>query len=264
MEKEYIFETPEKPEIEEGFEVEPDTQSFNEPEKAEALMRNLDLKIGDTIRENEGYYTINPRMVLKGETPDDYKKAIDNFKKLLTKEEIKTIGQAISRKTKSYNKNLYDKIKKKFDAFYWRGNIKKSLSDEIKTTLEIFKEQKFNGIYNTLYHLLSKGNEDYIECYRCAWKNQPIPNTQRWSEEIDGEYRVMTDSEADISANDYLTDDDELWKQAVQSGNTTSSLQDWADQVLNIDGRASLLNGYDGCEEYEDINDTTYYIYRNN
>ena len=55
-----------------------------------------------------------------------------------------------------------------------------------------------------------------------------------------------------------------MWKMAVEAGNTTSGFEDWKQEVINMDGRGSILNGYDGCEEYEDVNDTTYYIYRTN
>ena len=259
------FEQPEKPEMENIKDIIPDTQDFNEPERAAAVIKNLSLSVGDTVRdEGDGEeYTINPRMVLRGNSPDHYKKSVDNLKKLLDEVEIKAIGRAISRKTKSYNKCLYDLISNKFNTFYWRGNIKKSLPLEIKEVLEIFKEDKFCGIYNTVYHLLSKDESDYIECYKCAWKNKPIPNIQEWREENDGSYRVLTDREADRAAEDWF-DGDEFWKMAVEAGNTTLSQSDWEEQVISIDGRGSLLNGYDGCEEYEDVNETTYYIYRTN
>jgi len=266
--KEVRFEAEPKLEIVDLKEVIANTSNFDEPEKAEAIIKNLKLSVGDVLKENDDYYTINPRMVLEGEPPEHYKKTIENLKRILTEQEIKAISQLIAmRETKSYDKKrdkVYYAITKRIDKFYFRGNIKKSISQEVKEVLEFFKNNNHPGINNTIYHLLSKDKQDYITCYKCAWKNKPIPNIQKWNERTDGEYRVLTDSEADREARNYLEDDEYMWIEAVKSKNTTSSFNDWVDEVINMDGRASLLSGYDGSENSEDINGTTYYIYRTN
>lgn len=262
--KEVRYEPLPQPEIEKAKEVKPNTEDFNEPEKAEALIRNLGLSIGDTITEDSDgeYYTINPRMVLRGNSPEYYAKTIENLKKILTKQEIKAISSAISRNTKDYNKKLYDRIKKRTDKFYWRYNIKKSIPQEIKEILEFFKSDNHTGLDNTIYHLLSKGKEDFLICYRCAWKGLPIPDQREWNEENNGEYRVLTDSEADQAVEDYL--DEDMWKQAVEANNTTKGYDDWVEDVKGCDGRGSSLNGYDGSEEEQEVNGVTYFIYRTN
>ena len=130
--KKIRYEAEPKPELDNITVIRPDTQEFSEPEKAEAIIRHLQLKTGDTIRENDGYYVINPRYELQGESPEHYKKTINNLKKILTKQEIQAISKAISKNTKDYNKKLYDRITKKTDKFYYRQNIKKSLPQEIK------------------------------------------------------------------------------------------------------------------------------------
>ncbi len=261
--QEVIFEEPEKPEQENIITIQPNREDFEDSDKAHALIKNLSLSVGDTLRENENYFIVNPKMVLRGNAPKHYEKDIKNLKKILTEKEIKAVSQAISKRTKDYDKKLYNRVKKRFDGFYWRGEIKKSLSEEIREALESLKSEQSSGAYNTLYHLLSKEKKDFIYCYKCAWRDKPTPNIQEWAEENDGEYRVLTDSEADSAVDDYF-DDDYLWKQAVEAGQTTDSFEGWKDHVINMDGRGSLLNGYDGCEEYEGINGTDYYIYRTN
>lgn len=76
------------------------------------------------------------------------------------------------------------------------------------------------------------------------------------------DYLVLTDSEADAKCREDLVDNDELWKQAVQHGDTTLGLEEWADQVISVDGRGSILNRYDGDEGEEEVNGTWYFIYR--
>jgi hypothetical protein len=41
-------------------------------------------------------------------------------------------------------------------------------------------------------------------------------------------------------------------------------IDSWIEDVINNDGRGSLLAGYDGEENEVEKNGTTYYIYRNN
>ena len=74
--------------------------------------------------------------------------------------------------------------------------------------------------------MLSKDKGDYLECYKCAWLNKPIPNIQEWREENDGEYLVLTDGEADRQANEYLTDDTYLWTSAVEQGYTREGIDE--------------------------------------
>ena len=256
------FEALPKPELENLKEVIPDTSEFENPEKARALIQNLNLSVGDSLRENDEEYTINPKMVLEGNSPEYYIKTIENLKKILTKGEIKAISEAISKNTKDYDRKLYKRIEKRTDKFYYRQEIKKSVPDEVKQILEFFKNNNHTGLNNTIYHLLSKDKTDYILCFKLAWKNKPIPNMQEWNEKNEGEYIVLTDSEADSKADDYL--DNDSWIEAVKGNNTTSSYEDWKGEVINQDGRGSILSGYNGTEESETIEGTDYYIYRTN
>jgi hypothetical protein len=78
------------------------------------------------------------------------------------------------------------------------------------------------------------------------------------------EYLVLTDEEADRYCEDYLDDSREIWVEAVSSNRTDDSWEEWKESVLKNDGRGSIISGYDGCENEEDVNGTTYYIYRTN
>jgi hypothetical protein len=260
--KELRYTSLEKPDIKNVTKISLECGEFNEPEKAEAIIRNLNLHVNDTIIERSNEYIINPRMVLRGHAPSTYKRDVEALKKLLTPKELTDVNKAIKTNTKNYNKKLYDKIDKRTDKYYKDYEIREDLKEETKKYLSIFKYEDSAGLSNTLYHLLSKGNEDYLLCYREAWFNRPIPDFREWPEENDGEYLVLTESEADDRANDYL--DEDQWKMAVKNGSTTSGYDDWVNEVRDGDGRGSIINGYDGSEEEETINGTTYYIYRTN
>jgi len=261
---------PIKPKIDDTKEIKPDCSEFEEPEKVEAIIKNLGLSIGDTIRQENSYYgnsnqyTINPRMVLRGTSPEDYEKEIRLFKELCTSKMLEEMTAQIKLK-KPFGNNqrykFYNSFCKKLDT---RLKVKKLIDSEAVKyfTQENAFKNCVAGLSNCVYHLLDIERE--LNEFKLAWFNKPIPNTQTWDEENDGEYIVLTNSEADTEAGDYLIDDPEMWKMAVESGRTEQSLNDWAKGVLNIDGRGSILNGYDGCEEYEKVNGTEYFIYRTN
>lgn len=235
-------------------------EDFGEPEKIQALIKHLDLDIKeDTVKENgNNYFGINPRKVKLGTSPEGYKKNVEKFKTLLTAGDIKNITafiEVVKLKgdvscTEKIGDQLYKKIKKKIE--------KKKDTKEYK---EIKEEHSY--VCNVLYHLLRRPKEDFIKSYHEAWSNKKVVDRRDFSHVSDGDYLVLTDSEADDQAREYLEDGD-LWKMSVESGGTTRGLDDWVDEVLNVDGRASILNHYDGGEDYETIEGTDYYIYRQN
>ena len=61
------------------------------------------------------------------------------------------------------------------------------------------------------------------------------------------DYYAGTDDELEELAKERLTDDDSLWIEAVKAHATTDSLEDWAQNILDMDGPVSVLNTYDGC-----------------
>lgn len=71
------------------------------------------------------------------------------------------------------------------------------------------------------------------------------------------EYYVCKESRIDEIASDYLTNNDELWREAVYSGDTTLGLIDWVDEAVNIDGALSVL----GWSEIDTVEvQGTYYV----
>ncbi len=270
--KELKFETPEKPDLNDCVDAKPDVSDFQEQEKAHALMKSLGLSVGDKIKDDGENFIVNPKMVLRGDSPERYNKVIEKVKIILTKSEINDLNSYIKLKKENekIREKIYNRIDKRVMKFYKWDNEKKSSSvvgnpkEEIKEALQWLLDNETHGFSNTIYHLLSKEDKDYIYCYKCAWSEKPIPNIQEWTEENEGEYLVLTEVEADYRARESLEDDDYSWKCAVESGNTTEGFSDWVDSVLNIDGRGSILNHYDGGEEQEKIEGVWYCIYRTN
>ena len=67
-----------------------------------------------------------------------------------------------------------------------------------------------------------------------------------------GSYREpMTESEGDSKAKEYLEDGDS-WKMAVESGNTTQGLNDWAEEVLSIDGWEHIIGDIEDFGEHKE------------
>jgi len=53
-----------------------------------------------------------------------------------------------------------------------------------------------------------------------------------------------------------------MWKEAVKAGNTTLGLDDWIQEVIDIDGLGHTLNSWDGSEDSEVIKGIDYFICR--
>jgi hypothetical protein len=69
-----------------------------------------------------------------------------------------------------------------------------------------------------------------------------------------------SETEAQEEAQEYLDDDDELWKMAVEAGSTTLGKDDWNEMVIDNDGWESLLCHYDGTSNtLDDENGTVYW-----
>jgi len=72
-----------------------------------------------------------------------------------------------------------------------------------------------------------------------------------------GSYREpMTETEGEQRAEEYL-EDGEGWKMAVDSGNTRKGLDDWKEDVLNIDGWEQTLGD---IEDFGEHNGETIYL----
>jgi copper chaperone CopZ len=62
----------------------------------------------------------------------------------------------------------------------------------------------------------------------------------------------ITWDEAEIEMEDRLDDDDDLWKMAVESGNTLSGFEDWKEEVRNEYDPISFLDVQDYNTTYKD------------
>ena len=85
-----------------------------------------------------------------------------------------------------------------------------------------------------------------------------------YGDEENEEFIVLTDEEADSRCTEYLIDNKDLWKDAVENNRTEQGLEDWATEIIRMDGRGSVLADYDGDENKEEVDGVTYYIYRTN
>ncbi len=79
-----------------------------------------------------------------------------------------------------------------------------------------------------------------------------------------GEYRVLTDSEADEQADQYLESyiDDCVLSELPEQYRSYFDSNKFKRDVLLGDGRGPQLASYDGAEEEEQIDGEWYFIYR--
>jgi len=185
--------------------------------------------------------------------------------------------------------NLYEVIHESKPYKYGHGWLKRKLPSNI--------EEETNAVCDSIEKIEQEEKGDYVlvsEAYNMTQlqlKQDHLENIEDYSDEIialaihlelttdelediDEEddnrfihgginYYVGTEEEMEKIAVSYLTDDDYLWKSAVEAGSTTEGLEEWAEEVINVDGIGHILNGWDGTEDQEEINGTWYTICRN-
>ena len=234
-----------------------DLDNFVNEDKAKAIIDFLDIDGEyDNLTESDDYFTLNERIVKSGTSPEGFKKQVALLKEILTPKKIKHIEAVI---------NLDEVSKETRDSVYY--SITKYLSKYKKDT-EQYKALTKGFLYaeNVVYHLLDKEKSSHCEMIQKAFMGKPIKDIRSSYSKCDGEYRVLTDDEADEAVNDYLVEDTDLYKCYVENEINTGcaswikNIEDWAEWVVSMDGRGSTLNHYDGMEEEQG----EFFIYRTN
>jgi hypothetical protein len=235
------------------------------------------LEVDPALIENDygDYYTVNARQVKRGKTPEQYKKVAEDFRFLLNEEMQELITDAIVNPHPPEKLDeVYSTVSKYLEPIGERA-VKRaeqmarlSYKPAKETVEDVYNRLKQDNLYvvNVLYYLVkadkSDYNTDHMVSLRRAWLGQPVSDTRKDEIAMDGEYRVLTDDEADDAEREYL---DDLFDQIVE---VPSHLQNYVDKDKWIDdnsgNRGENLNGYDGNEEEVEFEGTTYYIYRNN
>lgn len=151
----------------------------------------------------------------------------------------------------------------RLNAGTWKPPIKEQPLD-IYTRLS--KEHLY--VSNILYYLVKAkagqySNNDHMTSLRRAWLGQPVSDTRRDQQVDDGEYLVLTDSEADDWEEECLR---QLFQDMTHG--VEGFVRDYLDEYKFVDdksgNRGENINSYDGTEEEVEFEGTTYYIYRNN
>lgn len=101
------------------------------------------------------------------------------------------------------------------------------------------------------YKFLALARDNYLEVVEIADIHKTEYNEHIYN--VQGkDYYAGPEEELEELALSYLTDDDSIWIEAVKARETTQGLDDWAQNVIDMDGPIPVLNTYDGtCEEYE-------------
>lgn len=262
------------------------------------------LKVDPALISNDygEYYSVNSRTVKEGRTPEDYKKLAEDFRTLLSEEHQEMVTDAILHphkkvtiKEKRLNPDTHkvDETEKTVDLHDHAYSVISEVLDAMKepaekrvkqlerlnagtwkpplkeTPLDIYTRLSKEHFYvvNVLYHLV-KGednyNQKYVHSLKRAWLGQPVSDTREDRQVDDGEYLVLTDSEADDWEEEGLRN---LFQEMTWE-HRNSFISKYLDEdgfvEDNAGNRGENINGYDGTEDEIEFEGTTYYIYRNN
>lgn len=261
-------------------------------DKTMALAKLLEVDPALIANNYSDYFTVNERTVKEGKTPEQFKKLAEDFKSLLSEEmqslvteaiinpfQKVTVGEGEDKKEVLLPDLAYEKVSASLEPMKEKADKRaeqlarldmKTWKPPIKETPEdIYNRLKQDSLYidNILYHLVKNNdnyNKDYCDSLRRAWLGQPVNDTRKDTTKSDGEYLVLTDSEAD--------DWEEEGLRSLFNDMTGDIKDSFISQYLDEDrfvedhsgNRGENINGYDGNEEEVEFEGTTYYVYRNN
>ena len=240
-------------------------------DKVLALAKHLDVNPA-LISESYNYYSVNERVVKRGKSPEQIKETAEDFRTILDTGMQGLISATIqSDRTKEQVDEVYAEVKKSLEPLADKAAKAKKKAETIGRT--DVPPQSPEGIYlrlqadnlyveNVLYHLL-KSDSDYAIQLQKAWIGAPVDDIREDTTINDGEYLVMTDSEADQWEQDWL---ESLFEEE------TYEVPEHLKRFMDVDrfvqeysgNRGENISGYDGQEYEQEFEGETYYIYRNN
>ena len=240
-------------------------------DKVLALAKHLDVNPA-LISESYNYYSVNERVVKRGKSPEQIKETAEDFRTILDTGMQGLISATIqSDRTKEQVDEVYAEVKKSLEPLADKAAKAKKKAETIGRT--DVPPQSPEGIYlrlqqdnmyveNVLYHLL-KSDSDYATQLQKAWIGAPVDDIREDTTISDGEYLVMTDSEADQWEQDWLERTFE--EQTYDVPDDLKRFMDVDKFVREYSGnRGENISGYDGQEYEQELEGETYYIYRTN
>lgn len=237
------------------------------PEQFKKLADDFRALLSEEMQELVTDAIVNPTKKVKVQVKSVEKRAGLNNVVKTEEKEVELCEHAYSEVSK-FLEPMKEKAAKRVEqlkrihAGEWKPPIKETPED-------IYARLEKDNLYvvNILYHLIKDrgdryNNGEYSDSLRRGWLGQPISDTRKDRTVDDGEYRVLTDDEADDAVRESL---DDLFDQIVE---VPAHLTEYVDKEKWIDDnsgdRGETLNGYDGTEEEVEFEGTTYYLYRNN
>ena len=240
-------------------------------DKVLALAKHLDVNPA-LISESYNYYSVNERVVKRGKSPEQIKETAEDFRTILDTGMQGLISATIqSDRTKEQVDEVYAEVKKSLEPLADKAAKAKKKAETIGRT--DVPPQSPEGIYlrlqqdnmyveNVLYHLL-KSDSDYATQLQKAWIGAPVDDIREDTTISDGEYLVMTDSEADQWEQDWL--ENLFEEQTYDVPDDLKRFMDVDKFVREYSGnRGENISGYDGQEYEQEFEGETYYIYRTN
>ena len=239
-----------------------------------ALAKFLEIEPALIQNNYSEYFTINERTVKRGKTPEQLIKLAKDFRSILdTGMQGLITATIISNRTGTEIDEIYEEVKESLKPLADKSKIRAMQVGRMQfkptkeTAEDIYLRLKQENAYveNILHHLitLSASNLEYSDSLRRAWLGQPVSDTRKDETIDDGEYLVLTDSEADDWEEEHLRS---LFQDMTSEVN--GSLSQYLDEDKfvedNSGNRGENINSHDGREEGIAFEGTTYYIYRSN
>lgn len=248
--------------------------------KKQALAQFLEVKPELISNDYSHYYEVNKRIVKRGKTPEQIKQTAGDLRSLFDLGIQGLISSGITSTNADLRKEIYMEAREALAPIAERAKKWQDKKDKLRMTTPLgvspsevakhkveenyLKLQKDNMyVENILYHLLAADDTDYNVSLRKAWVGEPVDDLRKDETVNDGEYLVLTDSEADDWEEEGLRNLFEEFTREVPD--FINRLVDEDQYIQEYSGnRGENISGYDGTEYSVHFGGEEFFIYRNN
>ena len=215
------------------------------------------------VNSDEDYFTVNSRPTKRGNSPAYYTRTVEELKAILPSWAIQSITVFVCSKLDG---EVEPETQAWIDKFSNGDLDRRQVAEEFYQTLaELVKDKPVikDWLYNQniLFWLLGQQSGDTNLSLVEAWVGE-IPTDRRTDDYTnDGEYNVYTDGEADDAWDEAL---ESYLDECVEGSDNRYFDRDAWKSDARVDGRGHSIARYDSEENEEEVNGTTYYIYKQN
>jgi hypothetical protein len=226
-----------------------------------ALFTGSDIDEIEEERGSNNSFVINPHQVKEGEPPEHYIRHAADLHTFLAEhgKDVKTwqeliviTPERIDTRVQNVGRANYQALQ---NSLFGNGSYQRDFNGESWPQ----KDGEIHWYANGFYHLISTEDKDanqwHVYALRAAFNGEPIEDRREYGYRDSGQYRVLTDDEADEAASESVRSyvEDCVLEEIPEQYRMWFDTDGFVKHCVKEDGRAHSIATYDSEENSVDI-----------